>query len=375
MLHIYQNSKLGGIQLQMLNLFKHYDRDLINPVFCCLGPQLEVGREFERQGFDFVALGRTRYSKFKPSIVTDLAALMRDRNIHVLRTHKYRAAFYGRLAARKAKVPVVVCSEHNTYHEKEKRLIRRLTNKALFPLCDVYVGVSEAIRRDLIKYDWLPDNKVKVIRNGVDLSRFDPDKLHADFRAEMDIPKGALFLLCIGRLAENKGYEYLIEAFSTVRAKLQRDVRLVIIGEGSYRDSLTAMIDVLGHSNRITLAGQRTDIPDILASADMFVMPSIEEGLPNAMLEAMSMGLPVVATDVGGIPEALMSPQHGLIVSPREPEALARAIINVASDHARMRAMGEAARRHVIENFSIQRTTERWQNLYLGLLRAKGVIP
>ena len=371
-LHIYQNSKLGGIQLQILNLFKHYDRSVINPTFCCLGPKLEVGEEFERLGYDFVALGHERYSRFSPSIISELAALMKKKNIQVLRTHKYRAGFYGRLAAWRAGVPVVICSEHNSYHEKELRLLRRLTNRLLFSRTDVYVGVSEAIRSDLVRYDRLPHKRTRVIRNGVDLARFDPSAPHEDVRAGLSIPKDALLLVSIGRLAENKGYEYLLEGFGAIRSALNdRDIRLVIVGDGSYREILERMINERGLGDFVILTGQRTDVPDLLAASDVFVMPSIEEGLPNAMLEAMSMGLPVVATNVGGIPEALRDPEHGRIVGPRDPAALTRAIVEVAADPARAKSMGDAARAHVIEHFGIEATTGRWQSLYIELLSPK----
>ena len=374
-LHLYQNSMLGGIQLQILNLFKHYDRSIINPTFCCIGPRFEVGEEFERRGYDFVAIGRERCSRFSASIITELARLMKEKNIHVLRTHKYRSGFYGRIAALRSGVPVIISSEHNTYHEKELRLSRRITNRVLFSFTDIYVGVSESIRADLLRYDRLPPKGVIVIRNGVDLARFDPEAKHESFRPVLSIPEDALLLVSVGRLAENKGYEYLLKAFSLLRGAMSRDVRLIIVGDGSYYDVLDRMIRERGLSDCVILTRQRTDVPDILAAADIFVMSSIEEGLPNAMLEAMSMGIPVVATNVGGIPEALKDPEHGRIVGPRDPAALAGAILDAASDPERARQMGEAARRHVIAHFGIEATAARWQSLYLYLLAAKGIKP
>lgn len=374
-LHIYQNSKLGGIQLQLLNLFHSYDRELVNPTFCCLGPRLEVGAEFEREGFDFVALGRKRYSRFSPSIILDLTKLMREKNIHVLRTHKYRAGFYGRIAACLANVPVIISSEHNTYHEKEMRFSRRITNRLLFSVTDAYVGVSDAIRQDLIRYDRLPPERVLVIRNGVDLERFEPEIRHSDFRTELGIPQETLMLVSIGRLAENKGYEYLLESISMLQPSIGRDMRLVIVGEGSHHETIARSIRKRGLEGKVILAGQRMDMPDILAASDIFVMSSIEEGLPNAMLEAMSMARPIVATRVGGIPEVLHDPEHGRIVPPMNPKALADAIRDVALQPERARAMGRAARDYVLANLSIQATASKWESLYQTLLASKGITP
>jgi len=371
-LHIYQNSKIGGVQQQFLSLLKAYDRDVFNPIFCCLGPEEEISKEIERIDIETVALNRARYHRFSPGIVRDLYRLMKQKNIHIVRTHRYRANLYGRLAALLSGVPVKIISLHDNYR-KDLRLERRIVNKILLKATDKIVAVSESIRKDIIKYDGIDSSKILVIPNGIDTERFNPEGNFADIRKGFSIKESDIVLGFVGRVVPTKGLEYLIDALPFLKKEF-KNIKLLITGEGSTMERLKKKAKENNVHDSIIFTGKRRDIPDILSCTDIFVMPSVAEGLPNALLEAMAMGKPIVATEVGGIPEVIKNGHSGLLVPPRNPEALATAIKDLISNEQLAAKMGQAARHIVLDNFSIWSIAQKWQTLYLSILREKGLM-
>jgi glycosyltransferase involved in cell wall biosynthesis len=371
LLHIYQNSQVGGIQQQILSLIRSYDRELVNPMFCCLGPKKEIGREIEGLGVESHALARIKYNRFSPGIVFDLYRLMKQKDIHVLRTHKYHANQYGRLAAWLAGVPVVIASVHGNYR-KDKRLNRRIVNMLLAGVTDRIVAVSDAIEDDIKRYDKINPGKLLVFRNGVDTRIFDPGREFTDIRSALPLRENEIVIGFIGRLVVNKGLLYLMEALSLLK-KDYKNLRLMIIGEGSLRGELEDRAKELQLEDRISFLGERRDIPEALYSIDIFAIPSIAEGLPNALLEAMSMARPIVATEVGGIPEVIKNRESGLLVKPKDPGGLAEAIKTLITDSRAADEMGRNARDFVESNYSITANARRWEELYRALLTEKSV--
>lgn len=372
-LHIYQNSKIGGIQQQILSIVRGYDREKFNPTVCCFGPKMEIGSEIEKAGINFVALNRQRYSKFSVGIIVDLYRLMKERNIHVLRTHKYRANLYGRIAGKLAGVPVIIASEHNIYRdEKEKRFIRRITNKILSIVTDKMVTVSDAIRKDILKYDRVSPSKIMVLHNGVDTETFKPIVNFRDIRKQFAMSKDDVVIGFVGRLVINKGLNYLIEAVSLL--KVSYNIKLLIAGDGSLMEELKKMARDKGLEESVIFTGLRRDITDILSSIDIFVLSSIKEGFPNSLLEAMAMGKPVVATAVGGIPEVINHGTNGLLVKPADIEGLQTALKLLIDDRLMAENLGLAARDFIEKNYGITATARKWEMLYLEVLQRKGLL-
>jgi glycosyltransferase involved in cell wall biosynthesis len=371
-LHIYQNSKIGGVQQQLLSLLKAYNREVFNPIFCCLGPKEEIGKEIEGIGIDCISLNRSRYSRFSLKIVIDLHRLMKKKHIHLVRTHRYRSNLYGRLAAFLTGVPVIVASVHDNYR-KDKRPVRRVINRILSKITDKIVAVSEEVKKDIIQYDKIEPSKVVVIPNGIDTEKFNPKGNYADIRKEFSIKEDTIVAGFIGRIVPAKGLEYLIDSIPHVKGEFN-NIKLLIVGEGSLVKRLREQAKEKKVYDSIIFAGRRRDIPDILSCIDVFVMPSIAEGLPNALLEAMAMAKPIIATEVGGIPEVIKNRFNGILVPPRDIRALATAIKELTGNAQVAAKMGQAARDLVLDNFSIKLIAQRWQTLYLSLLKEKGVM-
>jgi glycosyltransferase involved in cell wall biosynthesis len=371
-LHIYQNSKIGGVQLQILYLLKEYNRNVFNPIVCCFGPKEELGEEIEKLGLDFIPLNIKRSHRFSPKIITELHRLMKKRHIHIVRAHRYRASLYGRLAALLARVPVIITSVHDNYR-KDLRLGRRIANRILSRVTDKIVAVSESVRRDVTKYDGLDPSKILVIYNGVDASKFTPDGKFHNIREEFSIANSDIVVGSVGRLVPAKGLEYLIEAVSHLGKEIN-NIKLLIVGHGSLLDSLRDGAREHGINERVIFTGKRRDIPDILSGIDIFVMPSLAEGLGNSLLEAMAMCKPIIATAVGGMPELIKNGVNGILVPPRDPDTLAAAIKTLIENRYLATKMGQAARNFVLNNYDIKEITQKWQSLYLSILKEKGLM-
>jgi len=370
-LHILQNSNIGGVQQQLLSILKAYDRDLMNPTVCCFKAKGEIGRRMEESGVEVVDFHVERHYRFSPGIIRRLYTVMKERDIHVVRAHKYSASLYGRIAAKLAGVPVVITSVHGNYR-KDLRLERKIANKLLSRVTDRIVAMSESIRADIIKYDGIDPEKVLVIRNGVDTVVFSPQATAGDIREGLALKDNDTVIGFVGRLVPAKGLQHLIAAFESVR-KETGQVKLLIAGSGQLMDPLKAMARDKGLSNDIIFLGERTDIPQLLGVMDIFVMPSIAEGLPNALLEAMAAARPVVVTSAGGMGEIIQDGVNGLVVPVGNEAALSEGLGKLVKNRSLAEALGTAARQGIENKYSIRATARAWEDLYISLLRTKGV--
>jgi glycosyltransferase involved in cell wall biosynthesis len=250
---------------------------------------------------------------------------------------------------------------------------RRIANRILSRVTDKIVAVSESIKEDIIKYDKIDPSKILVIHNGVDISKFAPDGRFHDIRKEFAITDSDVVIGFIGRLVPAKGIEYLIDAFSHLERNL-KNIKLLIVGHGSLLDRLRERAHEHSINGSVLFTGERHDIPDILSGIDIFVMPSVAEGLPNSLLEAMAMRKPIIATSVGGIPEVIRNGINGLLVPPRNAESIITAIKKLLDKRHLAKKMGQSARYFVEENLSIQATARKWESLYISLLKEKGAL-
>jgi len=370
-LHILQNSNIGGVQRQLLSLLNAYDKDLMNPVVCCFKAKGEIGEQMEKSGFEVVDFHIDRHYRFSPGIIRRLYTLMKERNIHVVRAHKYSASLYGRIAARLAHVPVVITSVHGNYR-KDLRFERKIANKMLSRITDRIVAMSESIRADIIKYDNIDPEKVLVIRNGVDTVMFSPLVNAGDIREELALKDNETVIGFVGRLVPAKGLQHLIGAFEVARAEIG-EVKLLIVGTGYLMEQLKALAYEKGLSDYIMFLGERTDIQQLLGVIDIFVMPSIAEGLPNALLEAMAAARPVIVTCAGGMGEIIQNGVNGLVVPVGDETSLLAGLRKLVKDRSFAKALGAAARQGIEDKYSIRATARAWEDLYISLLRTKGV--
>ena len=164
----------------------------------------------------------------------------------------------------------------------------------------------------------------------------------------------------MGRLSIEKGVTYLIDALKELRAK-QADIRLLIVGEGEERANLQARVQLLSLREAVTFLGERADARQIIGALDVLVLPSVTEGLPNVVLEAFAYKTPVVATAVGGVPELVKDGETGWLVPPRDPRALAQAILDALSNPEEARRRAENAYKHLLEHFTVEKQVDKWE--------------
>ena len=253
--------------------------------------------------------------------------------------------------------PAIICRMGDSMMQRTRRA--RITYRWL---ADSYITPSERVRQDLLAYGYFGPERVDCVPNGVRWVDQRPD-VRERVRREFGVDREKL-LLVNSRLHPAKGHRYLFEAVAQLSA--QWDLRLLVVGNGAHRDALKALAARLGLGETVIFAGFRTDVFDLLQGADVAVLPSLLEGLPNNLLEAMACGKPVVATAVDGVPEAVIDGQTGLLVPPGDSAAIARAIANILVDESLARRLGQAACERVRRLFSEDAMLARSETVFLA---------
>lgn len=288
----------------------------------------------------------------------------------IVHTHLLHADLYGLSAALWARVPHRIVTRHND-DAFRRRLIMRLLHRFQWrTLIRAGIGISDAVTRFCIAVEHAPADKIHTIHYGLPLPVpiIDRKEARAALRAELDLPADAVLIGGVGRLTAQKGYTYVLQAFR----RLERDfpsAQLVIAGDGPLNVPLKAEARQLGLARRTHFLGWRTDISVLMAGLDIFVMPSLWEGFGLVLLEAMAQGLPVVGSNVSAIPEIVVSGETGLLVPPRDAEALAAALRTLLSDPALMRHMGMLGEDRLEQAFDAQTMIDATAALYHDVMR------
>jgi len=366
-LHVISKLPIGGVENQLLLTLKNYDRIKLNPLVCSLLDKGEIGKEIEDAGIEVIALNKLKH-RFDWSIAKDIYKLIKTRNVKIVRTHQYHANLYGRLAAWLAKVPCIIASVHNVY-TIDRKLHRRMINRFLARFTDKVVAVSEIVKKDILKYDGLREDKVMIIHNGIDTERLlniDGNVIRSEFNISSDVP----VIGTIGRLTFQKGQKYLIEAVSKIKEKFP-SIMLLIVGDGPIKDELQNYSKTLGLNKHVIFTGSRRDIPPLLAAMDIFVLPSLWEGLPNALLEAMASGKTIIATDIPPIREIINNEKIGILVPARDSKAMASSIELLLNDKTSAETFCKSAQERAFSDFNITTTVDKYTNLYKDILSNK----
>jgi glycosyltransferase involved in cell wall biosynthesis len=288
-----------------------------------------------------------------------LARLLRSRRVDVLHTHTLAAAnALGRVAGRAAGVPVISHLHIENHFRPASRLLLRGLDNATARLASRLVAVSESTRSAYERQGY--PNRIEVLYNGVDV---DLPAANGSLKGELGIDESTPLIGEVGRLCDVKGQRELIEALALVPR-----ARLILVGRdleqgGAFQRGLEAAADRHGVRDRVVFAGELA-ADDVLGEFDVFALPSWTEGLPLVVLEAMAHGRPVVATPVGGTPEVVVDGETGLLVPPRDPQALAAALRRLLDDADLRRRLGEAGRARAVERFNADAMTRRMLELY-----------
>jgi glycosyltransferase involved in cell wall biosynthesis len=304
-------------------------------------------------------------SKFDIMAIRRLSDIIKESRADVLHTYLFHANILGRIIGRINRVPVIISSERCL--DLERRGFNNLLNNLTLRWCSKIVVVSDSVGKMLMARDKVPCSRIVRIYSGIEFSNYDLNIDKDSNRKELGLKSDDVVIGTIGRLRPEKGHEYLIKAIAEVLRKFP-EVRLLIAGDGAEENKLKCLSDKMGIKDKVIFTGFRNDIPEILSILDLFVLPSIEEGLPMAVLEAMASGRGIVATRIGGTEELIQDGVTGVLVPPKDVHALAGAIYGLLKEHDKINRFGMLAREAAKNNFSINNMLKNYERLYEELV-------
>jgi glycosyltransferase involved in cell wall biosynthesis len=368
--HLIATNFVGGPEKQILQhglrLSNGTDFDF------CLISFIERGRLnelLERAGGQGLAARRLQTSNpFNPRVIIDLVRLLRSVDCSLLMTHGYKSNVVGWIASRKAGLPQVAVSRGWTAESWKIRAYEALDRMALRAM-DQVVAVSEGQRQKLLAVGLDPE-RVRVIHNAINLHDVVQPSRKC-LRAEFGLPDNALIVASAGRLSPEKNYSAMIEVARRICAHHEKAC-FIVFGEGFLRPELERKIAMAGLQGRFLLPGFRSDLPVLLPEVDIFMLPSLTEGLPNVVLEAFANRNPVVATAVGGTPEVVQHDVSGFLTTPDDVAGMVEALGKLIADSELRQRMGHAGYEYVAANFDFDSQTAAYERLYADVLQKSG---
>lgn len=364
-LHIIDSLDVGGTETQMVQVVRRLSSLGYQVTVACLragGPLTEALHERSVRIIEFPKY-RTLLSLPAVYQLFRLTWFLRREKVAVLHSHDLWSNLMGVPAAWIARTPIILASQRNLAHLPWYTPFRRRVVRLIYRLATAIIANSGAVRKLLMEEFQVPAARVHLLHNGVDFDRFN---LGRGDRRKIDGnlgPETKLILNVANMNSEVKGHAVLIEAARTV-CSLMPQAKFVLIGDGPLRPGLERSAKECGLQDNVLFLGRRNDVAEILSCADLFVFPSFVEGLPNSVLEAGAFGLPIVATPVGGIPEVISDGVTGLLVRPRDSQALAESILRVLKDPDLAARLSHACRERVRAQFSFDRLINDLGRLY-----------
>jgi len=364
---------VGGTETQAVELAIRLDSERYDVTLGCLrarGPLLEklagttvsVREFYPKGGFDSV---HGMYQMFR------LAIFLRRGGFQIVHTHDLYANLLGIPAAVIARVPVIISSQRDLAHLDLYKTRRRVWLRRLQNLSTAVLTNANAVRDAVLAENHFAPQKVRVIHNGVDMERFSHESRDREWLA----PGGPneKWIVLVGNMhSDVKGHPWLIGAARAITREFP-EVRFILVGDGEERKNFERQVAELGLERNFLFLGRRDDVPRVLACCDIAVLPSKAEGLPNAVLEYLAVGLPTVASRVGGNAEIVQDGQTGLLVPPEDSSALGEALLRLLRDPGFAASLGKNGREYVASEFSFQRMIQNTDQLYTELLRSRGV--
>jgi glycosyltransferase involved in cell wall biosynthesis len=356
--HLVSSLNVGGQEMVILSLVSAMDRARFRSRVICLHDRGPLAPRVEAMGIPVEVIGGEGVGMI--ATARRLARRLRELRPDVLHTHNPSPHQVGALARRLAPVPVLIHTKHgrNVFRRPFEQWAERVAGRWSDLVVPVSRDAAEVARDD----DRVPAGRIRVIHNGVTLGAA-PTRPRAGATGTRAVH--------VARLNRIKDQGTLLAAARLV-ADQRPDFRLDIVGDGPLGDALRAQAAALGLTDMVTFHGMQADVQPFLAAADLFVLSSVSEGIAITLLEAMGAGLPVVATDVGGNREVVVPGVTGTLVPPRDPAAMADAIVAMLDDPAGAAALGRAGRARVEDEFNLARTVAAYESAYLELLAGKG---
>jgi len=360
-MQITHDLAIGGLQQVVVNICRSIDKNKFDISVLCLRDLGEYVTEIKNQGVKVIYLPQkhsgTDYFSF-----LKVAKILRDEQIDIIHTHNTQPLVDGTIGAILSGVKTIIHTDHARKFPDKKRymfaewLMSHFVNKI--------VGVSEHTSNNLIKYEKISPKKIITIPNGIDGLKYNIKIDREKKKKELGITRDGPIIGLGVRLIKSKGITYLLKAMPEL-IKTFPDITLVIAGMGDYENQLKKEANEIGVDKNTLFIGPRLDMPELLKLFDLYVLPSLSEGLPMVLLEAMAAGCPIIATKVGGIELAITDGENGLLIEPRNSQLLTKNIITLLNDNKLRASIIKNGYRIFKEKFSAQIMMERYEKLYL----------
>ena len=355
----------GGMQKVLTDALLHFSGQRFQHEVCCLIEKGELGTRVEIAGVPVFL--ETKKTWWDYSLPVRLMRLFKRRRTNVV--HSYSGVYRdGCLGALLARVPVIVHTDHGKFYPDSRWT--RLNHRFFSRFRDRVIGVSNGIGDFLVSEVGIAPQKVMTIYNGIDIAAYGKAVDRTAWLRMLSVPLDSLVVGMVGRLVPVKDHKTFFQAARLVLDALPT-VRFLVVGDGPLESELKNDVQELGISNEVSFLGYRDDIPELMSLFDLAVISSLHESFSLVLAEANACGKAVVATRVGGIPELVEDGVTGILVPPKEPELLARAIVDLLQDSSRRQAMGLAGRARVEERFTIEKMVRSYESLYESLLEKK----
>ena len=368
-LHVITHLPIGGAQDNTLYTVELLDKEKYDISLCCNleGALVERAKKIEAiKLFDIPFLCREVSPYRDIRAFLSLYKLFKKEDFTIIHTHSSKAGLLARLAAVLNKTPIVIHTIHgfafNDFMNMFKKNFFIYVEKLLAKWTDVLITVSNLNKKKIIDLNIAHENKIKNIYSGIDLRLF-TNKRNDDFRKELNLENDHLLLGSVGRLSDQKDPITMIEAFGII-SKPFPNAHLALVGDGELKGKILEKIDKLKLNGKVHLIGNKNNPWSVYHSMDLFIMSSIYEGLGRSITEALSCGVPVVCTDVEGVPEIVRDNITGILVPPKDANKLADGIIRTLNDMETAKKMAEEGRRFVNDNFDVNKMVNDIDSLY-----------
>ncbi|MFO7980170.1 MAG: glycosyltransferase family 4 protein [Candidatus Aminicenantes bacterium] len=363
-LEVIDKTFLGGGQKNLLSLIEYLDKDRFD-VSVCSNPQGYLVDEVKRRNVSHYPVSMNKRFQKKP--IKEIEAVLRQNKFDIIHTHGGVAGFYGRWAARKEARLAVVHTLHGVHYLYYRNIFLRYVyiflEKVFSRFTDAVIFVSRADIKKGRKFKLASKKKMKLIENGIDFQLLERQGVTQN--SEDKVRKGPV-IGTVARLHRQKNIPLLLKAGAEMRREYS-GLKILVIGDGPLRGKLESLNKRLGTNNMIYFLGERKDIPSLISGMDVFVLPSLWEGLPYVLLEAAALKKPVVGTEVDGIREMIKNEKTGMLVSPKKPEELAEAVMRLLKNQEWAEKMGRDFYRSVKDKYSISNMVHKIQDLYVKL--------
>lgn len=354
-LHLITGLEIGGAEMMLLKTLPRMQNDFDNRVCCIIGHG-PMGERLEKSGIPVYYLNLKNI--FDLGIIWRFKKIIKEFKPDILVTYLIHADLFGRVLGRIFGIKKIVCSVRAKLIQF-KYLPLLFLDALTSPLVTHYHFNSQTVADMYHKFFFLPKRKITVIPNGLETDKYNINIDIEKKKSELRVPQNKVIIGCVAKLRKQKGYKYLISAFTEV-LKNNEDVFLLLVGDGNERKNIEKQIENLGISKNTLLLGNRDDIPELLQIIDIFVLPTLFEGMSNALMEAMAAGKPIIATDIPENKELIKDGISGILVPTKNPEAMCVALNDLINKKEKGNILSITAKNKVISLYNIRIISKKY---------------